>query len=125
MYFPGDLLLLQLHLENEVLQPSFFFQDSVAQLVEHLPFKERVLGSSPSGITVKALRTAMGFFFYRYAVPLGLVWVFTSGGGWDFVHHPALKDRVTDMQSLRDWFPAPGSLFRPMRRTYPEGVPFP
>ena len=25
--------------------------DSVAQLVEHLPFKERVLGSSPSGIT--------------------------------------------------------------------------
>ena len=25
--------------------------DSVAQLVEHLPFKERVLGSRPSGIT--------------------------------------------------------------------------
>ena len=31
--------------------------DSVAQLVEHLPFKERVLGSSPSRITknVRAL----------------------------------------------------------------------
>ena len=27
------------------------FNDSVAQLVEHLPFKERVLGSSPSRIT--------------------------------------------------------------------------
>ena len=27
------------------------FEDSVAQLVEHLPFKERVLGSSPSRIT--------------------------------------------------------------------------
>ena len=26
-------------------------QDLVAQLVEHLPFKERVLGSSPSQIT--------------------------------------------------------------------------
>ena len=26
-------------------------KDSVAQLVEHLPFKERVLGSSPSRIT--------------------------------------------------------------------------
>ena len=26
-------------------------EDSVAQLVEHLPFKERVLGSSPSRIT--------------------------------------------------------------------------
>ncbi len=25
--------------------------DSVAQLVEHLPFKERVLGSNPSRIT--------------------------------------------------------------------------
>ena len=28
-----------------------FFIDLVAQLVEHLPFKERVLGSSPSQIT--------------------------------------------------------------------------
>ena len=27
-------------------------KDFVAQLVEHLPFKERVLGSSPSGITL-------------------------------------------------------------------------
>ncbi len=32
--------------------------DSVAQLVEHLPFKERVLGSSPSGITkIQRLRS--------------------------------------------------------------------
>ncbi len=27
--------------------------DQVAQLVEHLPFKERVLGSSPSPVTTK------------------------------------------------------------------------
>ena len=27
--------------------------DLVAQLVEHLPFKERVLGSSPSRVTIK------------------------------------------------------------------------
>ena len=27
------------------------FLDLVAQLVEHLPFKERVLGSSPSQVT--------------------------------------------------------------------------
>ncbi len=27
--------------------------DLVAQLVEHLPFKERVLGSSPSQVTYK------------------------------------------------------------------------
>lgn len=27
--------------------------DLVAQLVEHLPFKERVLGSSPSQVTIK------------------------------------------------------------------------
>ena len=27
-------------------------KDSVAQLVEHLPFKERVLGSSPSQVTL-------------------------------------------------------------------------
>ncbi len=30
-------------------------KDLVAQLVEHLPFKERVLGSSPSQITKKVL----------------------------------------------------------------------
>ena len=30
--------------------------DRVAQLVEHLPFKERVLGSSPSPVTSKASR---------------------------------------------------------------------
>ena len=29
-------------------------KDSVAQLVEHLPFKERVLGSSPSQVTLPA-----------------------------------------------------------------------
>ncbi len=37
--------------------------DLVAQLVEHLPFKERVLGSSPSQIT-PSLRRISGFFYY-------------------------------------------------------------
>ena len=32
--------------------------DLVAQLVEHLPFKERVLGSSPSPVTKKKLSIA-------------------------------------------------------------------
>ncbi len=31
--------------------------DLVAQLVEHLPFKERVLGSSPSQVTKAKKRT--------------------------------------------------------------------
>ena len=31
-----------------------FEKDLVAQLVEHLPFKERVLGSSPSQVTTLA-----------------------------------------------------------------------
>ncbi len=29
--------------------------DLIAQLVEHLPFKERVLGSSPSQVTSKII----------------------------------------------------------------------
>jgi hypothetical protein len=35
-------------------------KDSVAQLVEHLPFKERVLGSSPSRITFFGLGSSVG-----------------------------------------------------------------
>jgi hypothetical protein len=38
--------------------------DSVAQLVEHLTFNERVLGSSPSGITMKAFHLEGFFAFY-------------------------------------------------------------
>ena len=30
---------------------ALYFYDLVAQLAEHLPFKERVLGSSPSQVT--------------------------------------------------------------------------
>jgi hypothetical protein len=42
--------------------------DSIAQLVEHLPFKERVLGSSPSRVTILFLTpckpsVCKGFFF--------------------------------------------------------------
>ena len=32
-----------------------FEKDLVAQLVEHLPFKERVLGSSPSQVTFRII----------------------------------------------------------------------
>ena len=39
------IVYLHPHLQNNASQ------DLVAQLVEHLPFKERVLGSSPSQIT--------------------------------------------------------------------------
>ena len=34
--------------------------DLVAQLVEHLPFKERVLGSSPSQVTFFGLGSSVG-----------------------------------------------------------------
>ena len=40
-------------------------KDLVAQLVEHLPFKERVLGSSPSQVTKKMRKPSLkneGFF---------------------------------------------------------------
>ncbi len=36
--------------------------DLVAQLVEHLPFKERVLGSSPSQITNIKPQQKLGLF---------------------------------------------------------------
>ena len=51
------------NLSKVILQISFSFKeniifaanliDLVAQVVEHLPFKERVLGSSPSQVTKK------------------------------------------------------------------------
>ena len=37
--------------------------DLVAQLVEHLPFKERVLGSSPSPVTKINSKHLFGVFF--------------------------------------------------------------
>ena len=44
---------------SPVLGTNIF--DLVAQLVEHLPFKERVLGSSPSQVT---------FFFFAHVAEL-------------------------------------------------------
>ncbi len=44
--------------------------DLVAQLVEHLPFKERVLGSSPSQVTIKRkipVRIDRDFCFWNKA----------------------------------------------------------
>ena len=40
-------------IKHFIFAPSFraMLNDRVAQLVEHLPFKERVLGSSPSPVT--------------------------------------------------------------------------
>ena len=37
-----------------------FEKDLVAQLVEHLPFKERVLGSNPSQVTKSSARGGTG-----------------------------------------------------------------
>ncbi len=55
------------------LQPRCDFLqlfDRVAQLVEHLPFKEMVLGSSPSSVTnnlkVIVIRNSHLFLFGRY-----------------------------------------------------------
>ena len=41
--------------------------DLVAQLVEHLPFKERVLGSSPSPVTKKVKQMLNFFYSYLFA----------------------------------------------------------
>jgi hypothetical protein len=38
-------------------------KDLVAQLVEHLPFKERVLGSSPSPVT-KNVKQSLNIFYF-------------------------------------------------------------
>ena len=43
--------LLNNNLNDSIFAPAFA-EDLVAQLVEHLPFKERVLGSSPSQVTL-------------------------------------------------------------------------
>ena len=37
--------------------------DQLAQLAEHLPFKERVLGSSPRLVTTKKVKHMLNFFF--------------------------------------------------------------
>ena len=60
------LLPLQPLLKNK----STFEDDSVAQQVEHIPFKDGVLGSNPSWVTklkIKALQIIdlRGFLFYR------------------------------------------------------------
>gem|GEM_PF-3837854 len=39
------------------------WDDLVAQLVEHVPFKDGVLGSSPSQVTKSPLRFRSGLFF--------------------------------------------------------------
>ena len=41
----------------------FIFNDLIAQLVEHLPFKEVVLGSSPSQVTNKKSIFLSTFWF--------------------------------------------------------------
>ena len=50
-------MVLYLHSQSEIVI------DLVAQLVEHLPFKERVLGSSPSPVTKASLNEKL--FLYK------------------------------------------------------------
>ncbi len=57
--------------------PNEKLLDLVAQLVEHLPFKERVLGSSPSQITLKSLRFSEAFFMFKSVDFIALVFIFT------------------------------------------------
>ena len=47
---------------------SGFVFDLVAQLVEHLPFKERVPGSSPGQVTASNPLFIGGFLFLRVCV---------------------------------------------------------
>ncbi len=44
----------------------FLKDDLVAQLVEHLPFKEVVLGSSPSQVTKKSSIKSRLFSLYQF-----------------------------------------------------------
>ena len=46
-YFPNNAIIFALAFSNN---------DSVAQLVEHFTFNERVLGSNPSPVTTKTLQ---------------------------------------------------------------------
>ena len=46
--------------------------DSVAQLVEHIPFKDGVLGSNPSWITRQTMLLKEHFLFYERNKPTGL-----------------------------------------------------
>ena len=46
----------------DIIFANHLKNDLVAQLVEHLPFKERVLGSSPSPVT-KRLSKCLTFLF--------------------------------------------------------------
>ena len=56
---------MELLIKHFIFAPSFraMHNDRVAQLVEHLPFKERVLGSSPSPVT-KAKPYRLAFFIF-------------------------------------------------------------
>ena len=47
-----------------------FYGDSLAQLVEHIPFKDGVVGSNPTRITTKTASTiACGLSFYPHTTP--------------------------------------------------------
>ena len=48
-----------------------FYGDSLAQLVEHIPFKDGVVGSNPTRITTKTASTTargLSFLFPRHKV---------------------------------------------------------
>ena len=42
---------------------GYYKDDSVAQQVEHIPFKDGVLGSSPSWVTINAAEVSFAAFF--------------------------------------------------------------
>ena len=58
-------MVVYLHPPRERLCIAILFlgNDQLAQLVEHLPFKEVVLGSSPRLVTKKAKPFGLAFFF--------------------------------------------------------------
>ena len=56
---------------NHFTYTSLGLNDSVAQLVEQYTFNVWVLGSNPSGITSKSLKTPISYDFGVFLCPIG------------------------------------------------------
>ena len=56
------------HSGNRGSNPLGVKVEALAQSVEHLPFKERVDGSSPSSLKQKAVVEILRFFLCSYAI---------------------------------------------------------
>ena len=55
---------------------SFEEHDSLAQQVEHIPFKDGVVGSSPTRITSQRDRFGLFFIYHFFIYHLPFIWSF-------------------------------------------------